>query len=256
MTKKENNQEVLNLFADEKEQEVQEELQQINDNLSFNTRSLNTVTEHLVGNLSASQATIQKILDAMQTSLNQQELIVSKMNDESRVLCLIPQKMQDRIDMIAPKIATEVGVIYNAKIVEINDQFNLLQDKLTKDFDGYRQKLEITTTQCVEQLIDTSDNMKITIEQKLTQFGNQLAAEVDAVLSQKSLRFLKNLAFILLFSGLVSAFTSYLVATQFPRYVRVDAPNNLSIIDSKVQVWEAKSPNTKEPQTNKQKESK
>ena len=64
------------------------------------------------------------------------------MNDESRVLCLIPQKMQDRIDMIAPKIATEVGVIYNAKIVEINDQFNLLQDKLTKDFDGYRQKLE------------------------------------------------------------------------------------------------------------------
>jgi len=237
-----NNQEVLNLSADEKVQEVQEELQQINDNLSFNTRSLNTVTEHLVGNLNTSQVTIQKILDAMQTSLNQQELVVSKMNDESRVLCLIPQKMQDRIDMIAPKIATEVGVIHSAKIVEINNQFNLLQDKLTKDFDGYRQKLEITTKQCVEQLIDTSDNMKVTIEQKLTQFSNQLTEEVDAVLSQKSMRFLKNLAFIVLFSGLVSAFTSYLVATQFPRYVRVDAPNNLSIIDSKVQVWEAGNP--------------
>jgi hypothetical protein len=251
-----NNQEVLNLSADEKVQEVQEELQQINDNLCFNTRSLNTVTEHLVGNLNTSQVTIQKILDAMQTSLNQQELVVSKMNDESRVLCLIPQKMQDRIDMIAPKIATEVGVIHSAKIVEINNQFNLLQDKLTKDFDGYRQKLEITTKQCVEQLIDTSGNMKVTIEQKLTQFSNQLTEEVDAVLSQKSMRFLKNLAFIVLFSGLVSAFTSYLVATQFPRYVRVDAPNNLSIIDSKVQVWEAKSPNTKEHQINKQKESK
>ena len=245
-----NNQEVLNLFADEK---VQEELQQINDNLSFNTRSLNTVTEHLVGNLSASQATIQKILDAMQTSLNQQELIVSKMNDESRVLCLIPQKMQDRIDMIAPKIATEIGIIHNSKIVEINDQFNLLQDKLTKDFDGYGQKLEITTTRCIEQLIDTGDNMKVTIKQKLAQFGNQLAAEADAVSSQKSMRFLKNLAFIVLFSGLVSAFTSYLVATQFPRYVRVDAPNNLSIIDSKVQVWEAKSLDKQESQFDKQK---
>ena len=65
MAEKENNQEVLNLFADEKEQE---ELQQINDNLSFNTRSLNTVTEHLVGNLSASQAIIQKILDAISCS--------------------------------------------------------------------------------------------------------------------------------------------------------------------------------------------
>jgi hypothetical protein len=256
MTKKENNQEVLNLLTAEKIQEEQKKLQQINDNLSFNTRSLNSATTHIVDNLSTSQATIQKILDAMQASLNQQELIVSKMNDESRVLCLIPQKIQDRVDMIAPKIATEVGIIHNSKILEINDQFNLLQDKLTKDFDGYRQKLEITTKQCVEQLIDTSDNMKVTIEQKLTQFSNQLTTEVDAVLSQKSMRFLKNLAFIVLFSGLVSAFSSYLVATQFPRYVRVDAPNNLSIIDSKVQVWEAKSPNTKEPQTNKQKESK
>ena len=256
MTKKENNQEVLNLLTAEKIQEEQKKLQQINDNLSFNTRSLNSATTHIVDNLSTSQSTIQKILDAMQASLNQQELIVSKMNDESRVLCLIPQKIQDRVDMIAPKIATEVGIIHNSKILEINDQFNLLQDKLTKDFDGYRQKLEITTKQCVEQLIDTSDNMKVTIEQKLTQFSNQLTEEVDAVLSQKSMRFLKNLAFIVLFSGLVSAFTSYLVATQFPRYVRVDAPNNLSIIDSKVQVWEAKSPNTKEHQINKQKESK
>ena len=251
-----NNLEILNLLADDKVGEEQEELQQINDNLSFNTRSLNSVTEHLVENLGVSQITIQKILDAMQTSLNQQEQIVSKMNDESRVLCLIPQKMQDRIDMIAPKIATEVGIIYNSKIVEINNQFNILQDKLTKDFDGYRQKLETTTTQCIERLIDTGDNMKVTIEQKLAQFSNQLAAEADAVSSQKSMRFLKNLAFILLFSGLVSAFTSYLVATQFPRYVRVDALNNLSIIDSKVQVWEAKSLDKKESQFDKQKESK
>ncbi|MEA0971637.1 hypothetical protein Megvenef_01621 [Candidatus Megaera venefica] len=98
--------------------------------------------------------------------------------------------------------------------------------------------------------------MKITIEQKLAQFSNQLAVDADAVSSQKNMRFLKNLAFVILFSGLVSAFTSYLVATQFPRYVRVDAPNNLSIIDSKVQVWEAKSLNTKEVQFDKQKERK
>lgn len=65
------------------------------------------------------------------------------------------------------------------------------------------------------------------------------------------MRFLKNLAFIILFAGLVSAFTSYLVATEFPRYVRVEAPNNLSIIDSKVQVLDAKSLNIKQPQVKK-----
>jgi len=94
--------------------------------------------------------------------------------------------------------------------------------------------------------------MTITIEQKLTQFSNRLATEADAVSSQKNMRFLKNLAFIILFSGLVSAFTGYLAATEFPRYVRVEAPNNLSIIDSKVQVIEAKSLNTKEPKFDKQ----
>lgn len=248
MTEKENNQEVLDLFADEK---AQEELRQINDNLNYNTRSLNSVSEKLIENLSASQVTIQKILEAMETTLNRQEQIVSKMNDESRLLCLIPQKMQDRIDAIAPHIAIEVGKIHHSKIEEIIAQFNILQDKLTEDFDKCRQNLATTTNRCIEQLTDTGDNMKITIEQKLARFGNQLAVEADAVSSQKNMRFLKNLAFIILFSGSVSAFTSYLVATQFPRYVRVDAPNNLSIIDSKVQVLEAKSPNIKQPQQSK-----
>ena len=45
--------------------------------------------------------------------------------------------------------------------------------------------------------------MTITIEQKLTQFSNRLAVEADAVSSQKNMRFLKNSAFIILFSGFV-----------------------------------------------------
>ena len=181
MTEKENNREEFDLFADEK---VQEELLQINDNLNFNTRSLNSVSEKLIENLSTSRLTIQKILEAMETTLNRQEQIVSKMNDESRLLCLIPQKMQDRIDAIAPQIATEVGKIHHSKIEEITSQFNILQDKLTEDFDKYRQNLAITTKQCIEQLTDTGDNMKITIEQKLARFGNRLCP-IDCVNSHK-----------------------------------------------------------------------
>jgi len=129
-------------------------------------------------------------------------------------------------------------------------------NQLTNDINDYESKLGHLSDQSLNNLSAAIEKFSITIEQKLAHFGNRLAEEADAVSSQKSMRFLKNLAFILLFSGLVSAFTSYLVATQFPRYVRVDAPNNLSIIDSKVQVWEAKSLNTKETQFNKQKESK
>jgi GTP cyclohydrolase FolE2 len=84
MTEKDNNQEALDAFADKA---VQEESRQISDNLSFNTRSLSSVSERVIENLSASKITIQKILDAMETALNRQEQIVSKMNDESRLLC-------------------------------------------------------------------------------------------------------------------------------------------------------------------------
>ncbi|MCE2731707.1 MAG: hypothetical protein LW599_06485 [Rickettsiaceae bacterium] len=53
MTEKDNNQEALDSFADKT---VQEEIQQINDNLSFNTRSLSSVSERVIENLSASQS--------------------------------------------------------------------------------------------------------------------------------------------------------------------------------------------------------
>lgn len=163
---------------------------------------------------------------------------------------MIPQRTQDRIDKIAPQIAAEVGIIHHTKTTEINNQFDALQDKLTHNFDECRQNLEDTTSHCIKQLTNTVDNIKLTTEQKLTQYSNQLAKDADAVGSHKSMRFLRNSALIVLFSGLVSASTSYLVVTQFPRYVSVDATGNLSIIDSKVQIWGAKIPDKKESGVN------
>jgi len=223
-----------------------EEMPRINDTLDFNILSLSGTADSLTEKLNKSETVIQTILDKMQLSLDSLEDIVSKIDKESRVLSLIPQRTQDRIDKIAPQIATEVGIIHHTKTTEINNQFYALQDKLTHNFDECRQSLEGTTSHCIKQLTNTIDHIILTIEQKLTQYSNQLAKEADAVGSKKSVRFLKNLAFIILFSGLVSAFSSYLVATQFPRYVSVDTTGNLSIIDSKVQVWGAKISDKKE----------
>ena len=174
------------------------------------------------------------------------------MISELTTFTLLPEKITHSVNNIVPQIACEVEKIHSNSILEIQDRFISLHNQLTNDINDYKGKLEHLSDQSLNNLSAAIEKFSITIEQKLTQFSNQLTEEVDAVLSQKSMRFLKNLAFIVLFSGLVSAFSSYLVATQFPRYVRVDAPNNLSIIDSKVQVWEAKSLDTQEPKFDKQ----
>jgi hypothetical protein len=249
MTKKENKDNLV-------EEKIEQAFKALHHEIDFASKTLNVKSSDFGD-------TLHSAISSLKLSLSKLENITKQLNDQNTAaiselttFTLLPEKITHSVNNIVPQIACEVEKIHSNSILEIQDRFISLHNQLTNDINDYKGKLEHLSDQSLNNLSTAIEKFSITIEQKLTQFSNQLTEEVDAVLSQKSMRFLKNLAFIVLFSGLVSAFTSYLVATQFPRYVRVDAPNNLSIIDSKVQVWEAKSPNTKEPQTNKQKESK
>ena len=196
--------------------------------------------------------TLHDAISSLKLSVRELEDINKQINDkntsmisELTTFTLLPEKITHSIQNVVPQIACEVEKIHSNSILEIQDRFISLHSQLTNDINAYKGKLEHLSDQSLNNLSSAIEKFSITIEQKLTQFGNQLTAEADLVSSQKSIRFLKNLTFIVLFSGLVSASASYLVATQFPRYVRVDSPNNLSIIDSRVQIWEAKSQDKK-----------
>ena len=241
-----------NLLIEEK---IEQAFKSLHHEIDFASKVLNVKSSDFAN-------TLHDAISSLKLSLSELENINKQINDQNTAMinelttfALLPEKITYSIKNIVPQIACEVEKIHNNRILEIQDRFISLHHQLTKDISDYEHKLEYLSNQSLNNLSAAIEKFSMTIEQKLAQFSNQLVEEADAVLSQKSMRFLKNLAFILLFSGLVSAFASYLVATQFPRYVRVDAPNNLSIIDSKVQVWEAKSLNTKEPQFDKQKKS-
>lgn len=246
MTKKENKD---NLLVEEK---IEHAFKALHHEIDFASKTLNVKSSDFAD-------TLHNIVLSLKLSVEELENINKQLNDQNVAMIselttftLLPEKITHSVNNIVPQIACEVEKIHSNSILEIQDRFISLHNQLTNDINDYKGKLEHLSDQSLNNLSAAIEKFSITIEQKLTQFSNQLTEEVDAVLSQKSMRFLKNLAFIVLFSGLVSAFTSYLVATQFPRYVRVDAPNNLSIIDSKVQVWEAKSLDTQEPKFDKQ----
>ncbi|BFD45533.1 MAG: hypothetical protein DMENIID0002_01790 [Rickettsia endosymbiont of Sergentomyia squamirostris] len=50
-------------------------------------------------------------------------------------------------------------------------------------------------------------------------------------------KLLKNLALVVIFSGIVSSVTAYVVTNNFPRYVRVENVNDLSVHNSTVSIW-------------------
>jgi t-SNARE complex subunit (syntaxin) len=208
--------------------------------LSFNTRAMGYASDEFTKSLAKANTSIQKILSDFEQCVIKQEQNVDKINTESRVLCLIPEKIEERLNKIAPQIATEVEAVYNSKIIELNNRFETLHNKLNQDFEDCRQKLSATTDRCIDQLSNTTEKFTFDIDRKLIDFSQKLTQAVGAVSNQKTIRFVKYLAFILLFSALVSGGTSYLVATQFPRYVEVKGANDLIINDSKVKVWGAK----------------
>jgi hypothetical protein len=242
---KENND---NLLVEEK---IEQAFKALHHEIDFASKALNAKSADFAN-------TLHESISSLKFSLSELENINKQLNDQNTAMiselntfALLPEKITHSIQNIIPLIGSEVERIHGNRISEIQDRFISLHNQLTKDINDYEAKLERLSDQSLNNLSAAIEKFSITIEQKLVHFSNRLAEEADAVSSQKNMRFLKNLAFIILFSGLVSAFTSYLVATQFPRYVRIDAPNNLSIIDSKVQVLEAKSPNIKQPQPDK-----
>lgn len=222
------------------ESENQTSLQQINHELGFNIRAISSVAERFVEQLSKAQSDIQAILTAMQETVNKHEKAVGQITTEVRILCMLPDKIQSRLDSIVPQIASEVKQIHQPRILEITDQFTSLSNKLTEDIANYENQLERVSNNCTEQLSSTTKRFSVTLEEKLNQFTDKLTTSSGLATTANSKTLLKNLAFVIIFSALVSGITSYVVTTKFPRFVAITGANNLSIHDSRVEVWNSK----------------
>ena len=228
-----------NLLA---KKEIAQAFKALHHEIDFASRALNIKSGDFANTLNNSISSLQHLLSSLESLNKQMDGQNKAMIDELNTLTILPSKIAESVQSIVPEIANRVEKIHNHRILEIKDQFTLLHNQLANSIGDYEVKLKNISSQSLSKLSETTEKFSATIEQKLIQYSNQLAKEADAVGSQKSMRFLGNIALVVLFSGLVSTLTSYLVATQFPRYVTVDSPNSLSITDSKVQVWEARIP--------------
>jgi len=233
---KENNN---NLLVEEK---IEQAFKALHHEIDFASKALNAKSTDFANTLHESISSLKLSISELENINKQLSNQNTAMISELNTFALLPEKITHSIQNIIPQIGGEVERIHGNRILEIQDRFISLHNQLTKDISDYEAKLEHLSNQSLSNLSSALEKFSTVIEQKLAHFSNRLAEEADAVSSQKNMRFLKNLAFIILFSGLVSAFTSYLVATQFPRYVEIKGANDLTINDSKVNVWGSKTP--------------
>ena len=171
---------------------------------------------------------IQESVIELTTLFNNFTKIVDKieeqnlaMTHEFRTFALLPEKIATSIAHLAPQIAAQVETIHEPRMVKITDDLMLFKKQLTDDVSNSQNRLEVA--------------------------ANKFMQDVDILSKQKNILFFKNLAFVVLFSAVVSSVTSYTVATHFPRYVEIKGINNLSVYDSKVEVWGAKTIDAKKP---------
>jgi hypothetical protein len=237
----ENHQEIKNIASENLLNNNSKTLQQLVDELSYNVRTINGVSDGFVKQFSKAQTGIQDILNAMQETTSKQEEAVAQMITELRILYMIPDKVQSCLDSIAPKIASEVDIIYNSSLNDANQKIELLQEKLNNEFGNYQQKLDEVIHKGVEQLASATENFEVTIEQKLALFTNKLIKSSELASTQNNKKLFKNLTLVVLFSAIVSGITSYVVTTRFPRFVTITGANNLSVHNnSRVEVWNSK----------------
>lgn len=210
-------------------------LQKVSDELNFNIRNIDNMSEQVVSTLSKAEVKIQKCVDNLVKTTNE-------INAESRILSMIPEKMQSRINEIAPQIASEVEKIHSEKVEAINKQFEKLQEIIEISITNHQQNLLKMTDDCLDKMSSSTEQFAANLEQEFKQFASQLVRDAEAMSFNNRTKLFKGLALIVMFSGMVSSITSYVVTNKFPRFVWLEAMNDVTIHNSKVDVYSKISP--------------
>ena len=220
--------------------QIEQSLKKLHNEIDFASKILNVKSDEygdtLNSCISSFKSLLEKLEDVLEQSKSQKQMII----DEIAILTLLPEKITNNIKQIIPQIASEIEQIHQPHVLEIKEQFTILHNNLTTDIMSYKNQLDGMASSCTEQLNSAAETFSTTLEQKLNQFTDKLTKSAGLASAQNSKMLIKNLAFVVIFSAVISGITSYVVTTKFPRFVRITGANNLSVHDSKVEVWNSK----------------
>lgn len=193
------------------EDQLQQALKKLHYEIDFVTKSLDIKSQNFNATLESSILEFETLLKTLENLVEQNKEQQTRISNELTTFTLLPEKITSNIVNIVPQIASKVETIHQSHIIKIKEQFLSLQQEIAKEITNYHSKLAEITNKCLEDSI---------------------------IISTRSRRkFVTLLAIMVVFSTLVSGITSYFVTIGFPRYVEIKGVNDLSVYDSRVEVW-------------------
>lgn len=220
--------------------QIEQALSKLHSEIDFASKMLNVKSDDYGNTLNSHITSFKSLLAKLEETLKQNKKQSEMIINEIAMLTLLPEKITSNISQIGPQIASAIEQMHQPRILEITNQFTSLCNKLTEDIANYENQLEKLTDNCTEQLSSTTQKFSANLEEKLNHFTDKLTTSSGLATTANSKTLLKNLAFVVIFSAAVSGITSYVVTTKFPRFVAITGANNLSIHDSRVEVWNSK----------------
>ena len=215
-------------------------LERLHRETDFASKSFENKTIEFNRSLNDTIVNLRTLLTELTYIAEQNKKQNEAFTEQLKTYFLLPEKIQQRISAIVPEIAQQVANIYNSKSQKIEQQHELLLNKLSQATDCFEQKITDTTSKSLSKLLDATNQCSATIEANLNRYSTQLMQDATTATTNNRSKFFNNLAIMVVFAAIVSALTSYVVASQFPRYIEINRANDLSIYDSKVQVWGGK----------------
>lgn len=182
---------------------------------------------------------------------------------ELAALTLIPEKLQDRIEQIAPRFAIEVEKIHQARLEIIIQNIMNLQTKLDMKALANQQLIEATTAQCIEEIresgvqltalcsqneavLQTAEKFKQLIENTsyndsvaaTTEKFDQLRRDMQDFDQKRRKSYFIGLSISLVLMAIVAGASTYLTLKYYPTHVKFSKEiGQITVSGSDVSVW-------------------
>jgi hypothetical protein len=218
-------------------QKIADNFQDTNNQINFTVRTLNSASDHIVGKINEAENKINGFVTNLERCATEQQEFLNKISTESSILFMLPEKIQNMVKAIAPQIAEEVENIHSSKLVEIISKLEQLQQNYQDDASKQQQVLRQASEESLKQLTSTTEQLTNNLISQFTEFADQLASDAELVNSNNQTKYFKKLAVTILFSAIISSGTAYIVTNNFPRFVKIDHSNEVSVHNGTINVF-------------------
>jgi hypothetical protein len=171
---------------------------------------------------------------------------------ELAALTLIPEKLQDRIEKIVPKLAIEVEQIHSKRLEEIISNIEKLETQLDARALANQQLIENTTAKCIEQVEATQTKLIEACSRNEAVLStaekfDQLRRDMQDFDHKRRRSYFIGLGISLVLMAVVAGASTYLTLKYYPTHVNFNrSTEQVTISGSDVSVWGTKQLHIKE----------